>query len=291
MKNNKHYGSTLKEIRENKKLTQKEVADGIMTIANFSKQENEGNDIKLRNFIELLERLNVSVSEFLLLTEDEELSFQTKLEAKYRLVIPKKKKREMQELLKELETIYSKSPKSFLLHMICNLKFSLLLRENKYEEARQELKPIADYLNNTDQWYYYEISLFNTALAYFDLETAFNLGDLALKSIEKSYAHFQNDDLSRKLLNNLAIHAYKHQNYFKAYSYSSTAIGLPNSAQNMFNILGSKIINQVSSYQLGNDRFDKAYLAELINALKLSDLEEAYEQYYNFAKKEGIDLD
>jgi len=290
MGSSNHYGATLKEIRENKRLTQKEVADGIMTIANYSKQENDGNGIKLHILMEFLERLNLNISEFLLLTEDHELSFQPKLEVRYRSVIQKKKKKEIQKLLTDLEEIQAKSPKTFIEHMICNLKFDLKLREGNYGEARQELKPLADYLNNTNQWYYYEISLFNTALAYFDLETAFKLGGIALKSIEKNYLHFQNDDLSRKLLNNLAIHAYKHQNYFKAYSCTSTAIGLPNSAQNMFNILVSKIINQVSSYKLENDRFDKVELASLLNALKLSDLNEAYEQYYNFVKKEGIDL-
>ena len=58
------YGKIIKSIRENKKMTQKELAEGIVTPQFLSQFENNKYDIKLDNFLMILDRLNVKYSEF-----------------------------------------------------------------------------------------------------------------------------------------------------------------------------------------------------------------------------------
>ena len=66
----KNYGQTLKTIREDLLLTQIDMLAGIMSQSNYSKVEKGEIDIPFSKMIDLLNRLGMSVDEFLYIHRD-----------------------------------------------------------------------------------------------------------------------------------------------------------------------------------------------------------------------------
>ena len=62
-----HFGQTLKKIRQNRALTQLDVCDGIMKQGTYSRIENGQLDIGAAELAKIVERLNISLNEFLFL--------------------------------------------------------------------------------------------------------------------------------------------------------------------------------------------------------------------------------
>ena len=61
------------------------------------------------------------------------------------------------------------------------------------------------------------------------------LGNNALSSITKRYSELKDDEITRRLLNNLAVYTLSGKKYFmESYRYSSTSIGLPHSTQHLY---------------------------------------------------------
>ena len=60
-----HFGHTLQKIRKNRSLTQKDVCDGIMKQGTYSRIENGQLDISAEQLAQIVERLNISLNEFL----------------------------------------------------------------------------------------------------------------------------------------------------------------------------------------------------------------------------------
>lgn len=61
----KNIGNTLRTIRETVSLTQTQMAEGIMSQSNYSKVEKNEIDISFTKMIAVLNRLKMSVDEFL----------------------------------------------------------------------------------------------------------------------------------------------------------------------------------------------------------------------------------
>ncbi len=62
---NRHFGTLFKDFRERKGFKTSEVADGIVSVQFLRKFEKGESDIKLSNFYELLNKINVSFAEFM----------------------------------------------------------------------------------------------------------------------------------------------------------------------------------------------------------------------------------
>ena len=65
-----NYGKTLKKIRESLSFTQTDISAGIMSQSNYSKVEKGEIDIPFSKMIDLLNRLGMTVDEFLYVHRD-----------------------------------------------------------------------------------------------------------------------------------------------------------------------------------------------------------------------------
>ncbi|MBO9165204.1 MULTISPECIES: helix-turn-helix domain-containing protein [Lactiplantibacillus] len=63
----KNLGSVIREVRQSKALTLKQVAGSELSVAFLSKVERGNSDISLNNFLIVLKALNISWDEFFML--------------------------------------------------------------------------------------------------------------------------------------------------------------------------------------------------------------------------------
>lgn len=285
-------GKTLRLIREGKGFTLRSISQDIVSPSQLSKIENNTQVPNVDTFFHLLYRMNVTFDEFCLLTDDEYISTRTTLSSQIGEVLRKRNVPSMKRLIASLEAFHEKYHDPYFLHAKRILKAHIwIITENNFVKAQEEVAEIADYLFSIDDWFYYELALLNNTLFFFKINIAIELGDNALKQIEAQYNMFKDNEASRKLLNNLAVHTLKDERYYmNSYRYSSTAIGLPQSTQHIYSTIFAKITNQVACFKLQNGEYNPECLANLIQLFSLINMDDIHNECQVFVKEHGIHL-
>lgn len=150
------YGATMKSIRKQKGLTQKELYTGVVSKSFYSDFEADKYSITVEKFQGLLQNLNISIEEFLYFHNQMELSDTQKLEKD---IDDNYKQGKFEELFRIYQEYYTShirevrylASKAYLLVLITNSNF--------YNFSRDPLNEIISNLESTKSWTLNEIKL------------------------------------------------------------------------------------------------------------------------------------
>ena len=197
----KNYGQTLKTIREDLSLTQIDMSAGIMSQSNYSKVEKGEIDIPFSKMIDLLNRLGMSVDEFLYIHRDYTKSPGNQLKRLNQLNAGDK-----QSILKNMNELKSEQNLSKRgQELLLIYEALLLVLKNDYSAASNKVLKIWSRLEKYDNWYLNDIRLINSILYLFPIDTAESIVDLALNRL-KNYEDFRNlNQLSTNLQINFLL--------------------------------------------------------------------------------------
>jgi len=206
------YGKTLKQIRESLLLTQVNMSREIMSQSNYSKVEKGEIDIPFSKMIDLLNRLGMSVDEFLYIHRDYTKNPGNQLKRLRQLSAGDKES--ILKNIDELKKIKNSSQRERELLSI--FEALLLVLNNDYNAASEKVLQIWNRLEKHDNWYLYDIQLINSILYLFPLDVAESIVDLALKRL-KNYKNFRNiNQLSANLRINFLLLLIDNKKYSKA---------------------------------------------------------------------------
>lgn len=197
----KNYGQTLKTIREDLLLTQIDMSAGIMSQSNYSKVEKGEIDIPFSKMIDLLNRLGMSVDEFLYIHRDYTKNPGNQLKRLNQLNAGDK-----QSILKNMNELKSEQNLSKRgQELLLIYEALLLVLKNDYSAASNKVLKIWSRLEKYDNWYLNDIRLINSILYLFPIDTAESIVDLALNRL-KNYEDFRNlNQLSTNLQINFLL--------------------------------------------------------------------------------------
>lgn len=183
----KNYGQTLKTIREDLLLTQIDMSAGIMSQSNYSKVEKGEIDIPFSKMIDLLNRLGMSVDEFLYIHRDYTKNPGNQLKRLNQLNAGDK-----QSILKNMNELKSEQNLSKRgQELLLIYEALLLVLKNDYSAASNKVLKIWSRLEKYDNWYLNDIRLINSILYLFPIDTAESIVDLALNRL-KNHEDFRN---------------------------------------------------------------------------------------------------
>ncbi|GGA72437.1 helix-turn-helix domain-containing protein [Ornithinibacillus halotolerans] len=187
------YGKTLREIRKQKGVTLKELADGICSVSFLSKFETDASDITLGLFTRILDKLMLTMDEFLFIHNDFQPS---QLEQFFKKVKGAYFSRNA-TLLKELKEEELRKWKQYGVETYhCNalmIQVSERIVSKKIideDVQAHDIKVLTDYLFQVEVWGYYELMLYNGTILLLQPEMAILLSRTAY---EKS-ARYQEFD-------------------------------------------------------------------------------------------------
>jgi Rgg/GadR/MutR family transcriptional activator len=178
----KAYGETLRQIREQKGLTMKELAEGICSISFLSKFERGESDISLGLLTGILEKLMISFDEYLYIHNEYKLD---KLEQFFKDVntayyesnsdhLNKLKRQEM----KKWEKL--KIPTYYYNVLMIEVLESIVNQKAIDQEIDQEgIHLLSDYLFRIEVWGYYEFMLYNATMLFLNPDTVVQLSRTA----------------------------------------------------------------------------------------------------------------
>ncbi|NRD78499.1 helix-turn-helix transcriptional regulator [Bacillus sp. BRMEA1] len=150
------YGATMKSIRKQKGLTQKEVYSGVVSKSFYSDFEADKYSVTVDKFQGLLQNLNISFEEFLYFHNQMDLSDTQKLEKEIDAYYKQGKFEELFSIYQEFYTssireVRHLASKAYLLVLITNSNF--------YNFSRDPLNEIISNLEITKSWTLNEIKL------------------------------------------------------------------------------------------------------------------------------------
>jgi Rgg/GadR/MutR family transcriptional activator len=192
-----NYGLTLKEIRESLNMSQNKLSEGIMSQSNYSKVEKGDIDIPFIKMLDLLERLGMTIEEFLYIHHDytrtpgKQLSRLNQLDPGNKLKII--------ENINQLKTISNPNQRED--ELLAIFEAMQFISNDDYKAASKKVSVIWERLKNHDTWYLYDVRLINSILYLFPIDTVGSIVTLVLKRLDK----YKNLGNTFKLSANLQI--------------------------------------------------------------------------------------
>lgn len=176
-------GSAFKQARLDKNMRQKEVAKGILSVPQLSKFENNKSQITADKFFLLLDRINVTTTEFQVVYLNNELYNQSSIIKNIADAYYQGNILHLQSLLRDQIKLYEIfGSLRFYHNQIWIQQFIRGLQNLPYDHT--EVSKIYHYLTNVENWGSYEIVLFSNLSFAFNLTQLKQLSRTAIKKID-----------------------------------------------------------------------------------------------------------
>lgn len=174
------FGPMIRELRLSKGLTLNELAKDIVSVPFLSKYERGASDISAENFFQLLDRLNVRLSEFEALNANLKQETQDAFLEKYSYAANNDNLILLNQLLADEKQYYQQSANIRHLHNQIILK-QYINNMTHLPYNQEDSKVIKDYLMKVEDWHLYEIELFGNSIFFLPLATSEFLVKTAIK--------------------------------------------------------------------------------------------------------------
>lgn len=211
-----NVGSTLKQIRKNKGISQIKISKNIISQAAYSKFEAGLRDIDTQLYIKLVDRLNISLEEFEYIRNDFCYSEKKKIIKKF-FSVNYNNIESLKSLKKEIEIFLDENfdPDIMEYKLMCDA-FLELHQSKDITSLKVIVLPIWDRISKYDQWYLNDIRLINTILFIFPIDTALDFTNTVLKRLDK-YKEFNDAEILKYAFTiNLSLLLIKNREYDKA---------------------------------------------------------------------------
>lgn len=172
---NQSIGMLIREFRQSRNLTIKEVCDNELSIAQLSKFERGVSEITINKLLVILDKLNITIEEFFHAEQEFELSEFEQLIVEMKGYYIQNDVSQIVRLRDEqLDKFKQKNVKFFELNAIMLSALLKDLMNEKSKEPEMEEKLI-DHLMDVDIWCHYEIILFANSISLFNSNTLITL--------------------------------------------------------------------------------------------------------------------
>lgn len=178
-------GNVIRSIREAKGYTQKFVSDHIVRQSTYSKIERGEIEPAASKFFALLDRIEMSVEEFLFIQNEYALTEKGNIIQRF-IDISYNNPTALKELEKEAKE-YAIQHQDVLIHdisLICEALIHFAQSDN-IQTAREKVKPVWDRLETFDQWFLTELYLVNSILYLFPTDSAIPITQRAVEELKK----------------------------------------------------------------------------------------------------------
>lgn len=176
----KNYGQVLRRMREEKGYSLRQVSNGILSTSFLSKFERGESNISLSHFIRIIERMNISLDEFVFSANEYKPNDLDRLMSDIASAYQRNNTSKLKIITKKE---YEKWEKYGLDAYLCNsiMAEAMMLNLQKKEIDKKKREYIANYLFKVDLWGNYELVVYANSLTIFPPETVVALSKEVVK--------------------------------------------------------------------------------------------------------------
>ena len=261
-----YIGNKLKKLRQELGLTQTEMAAGVISVSFYSKVERGLNDIGVNDFLEILQKHNVSLQGFLDDYKVEEVNKKHLITLLNQFVkaATEDKDREIKSIIAKLESIQPRTP--FIDFSILQAKLIANTHDNGAlqkltTKQKREMKRII-FQKDTDENQYHRIIIIANIIRIYSFEEATFL----IKSIIRRYQNL--DKLEIKMITALSVLMINYVNWCveeKNYKDCVEPLKYIDKMPNIIEIAFTKILGQYFKDIIGNKDEDAERIKYVLN--------------------------
>lgn len=268
------FGKTLKIIRKNRQMTQKEVCKGIMPQGTYSRIEQGKLPLSLEHMVNIAKNLNFSLNEFMYIHQNYHATEREKILKDFR-EIELAGFEELNKKWTRLKRVEEKDAHLNLLNQTYEL-FRLISTED-FLQVQAAAQPIWKQLEKLDHWYLEDLELLNSILYYFPIDVAEQIVQTALKRLNNYMDYERNiEPLAMYFQLNLANRYIGEQLYDKALKLLTALL---NEKQKMSHkVLSMSYALIVITRMCVNQPYEQQYnhLMQLLEIYEEKDLKDLY---------------
>ena len=195
MKSN--LGLTLRKVRKGKQVSLCSVADEHLSKSQISRFERGESEITCSRLINILDKLNISLDEFLILHDND----YTNTESFASLIHYIRKQCSLKNIDNIKKLLSDRSGYNLNVFEKTMVKSILHSLDNKIIPSNSELLNLTDYLFKVEKWGYYEIILLGNCVRTINYNSYF----LLTKEMLKNYIYSALNKTNKRLVTQLAI--------------------------------------------------------------------------------------
>lgn len=274
-------GSLFRILRKERGFTLKNLSEGIVSFSYLSKFEKGKTQISLNNFIQLLQRMNLTVDEILYFNQTKTSQYGEFLQ-KIAVAHVQQDLAQLKNYLEIEKTLYQEDKIKFHEYNATMIGAVIKDLEPNFLIPEDDIHALVDYILGCSFWTTYEISLFGNSLSLFSKELLIIL----LKEVEKRIQDYQVmrkniRDLVRLLQNGALIFLRKREveQAIKISNYLKTVI----KRDQYFEMTRQLFIDGVITLVLGKER------EGLIKAIEAIEIMENFDE--QFAENHRLELE
>ena len=176
----KKYGQVLRRLREEKGYSLRQVSKGILSTSFLSKFERGESNISLSHFIDIIERMNISLDEFVFSANEYKPSELDRLMSE---IASAYQRNNTSKLKMITNNEYEKWEEYGLDAYLCNsiMAEAMMLNLQRKEIDKKKREYLANYLFNVELWGNYELVIYANSLTIFPPETVIALSKEVVK--------------------------------------------------------------------------------------------------------------
>lgn len=285
-----NIGGTIQRIRTGKNISQAVLSENIISRPHLSLIENDKYDLSFNTLLKLLQKMHISMEEFLYLTENYTVSEARKLSVQLMSAANKGSIDELEEIQKKAKSKLNSQEDFEYFHLYLLTKTYIYLWNNNFkldEEVEKIVQPIKGYLLNLSEWYIYDLKLLNNILFVFNLSSIHSISKKVLKSLEKykDYPSARNDYLF--LLINMSTYYIEKGLYQESLEFS--CLGKEKVNNNIYEKIVLDINDSVANIKLGKEsKKNKERLTNRLFILDSLDFKELKNHFQELLEQHDI---
>lgn len=287
-----NFGETIRKIRKDKNFTQKELSEGILTRSHLSQIETNNYYPSYDKFFLLLNRLNVIFEEFLFVQNDQKMLFNQQIRSEISEAANLNDTEKLKNLAVTAKNLYEKTDNITYYHymLICKALISYSASHTVNDEMIQFVTPIKDYLFGMDNWYLYELKLFNNIIYALTVEEALLFSRTSLKRLGNFQYFLEFRHIEQHIYTNLSTLCLEHGDFKAAKNFAEIAIEKATKYTLIYEKVCSEINHAIACIKL--DEIGRSYEVIKKNMLIIEYLEfdNLHDHFSNFLKKFKIEV-
>ncbi|WP_086315597.1 hypothetical protein A5821_003097 [Enterococcus sp. 7F3_DIV0205] len=288
----KNYGTLIKKIRQEKGLSQKDIYDGIMTRQTYYLIETNVSMPSFDKFLMILEKLCISVEEFLELLDSEAYPTINHFYHQLSQAVFKKDQKVLDSIIEKSQQLYTTTNNKKFFHLnLITQAMTYATNETSESDALKASKnlmfPIKQYLIGIDKWYLYELKLLNNSLYCFELSEAIALGTLVGKKIDTLSNIEQYQEIKLRIYLNLSSLCLNYQNYEKTLFFSALAKENAQTDYRLFEMIIANLNYEIAQAAIKKQLMD-SQISHYLTILESLGYQSTVKEYKRFLKNNTI---
>lgn len=191
------FGKTLRKIRQNKQVSICSISDENLSKSQISRFERGESEISCIRLINILDKLNISIEEFMIIHNDDS----TRID-KFAKLVQYIRKAYSEQRLDNIMKLLSNSSEYPLNNLERTMVKSIIhTLDSRIKPEKSEMVKLVDYLFKVEYWGYYEIMLLGNCARTIEYTSLF----LLTKEMLENYIYSSLNKHNKRLVTQLAI--------------------------------------------------------------------------------------